>query len=156
MKNHNIASIDSVCSHCGAVNQTGSHYCAFCGAALVKENTTVQPRRDVVPPADASVSVHTNSIQPVSVVHAPSEAKKPFFTLLGVLSFLSGIFALCIMIFAALYSGFFAAVLAVIFGAVNLGRKRGGGLLSAIGLGLGIFVVVMQGFWSFMSIFYFL
>lgn len=141
----------SVCRKCGAVGNSEATHCVFCGAAL-EENSKLkvtlartEKKKSYGSPAVPRYSAVQN--RPVS---------KPAVTALGALSLAAGILAVLIMAFSEMQSGFLVAVLAVVFGAVNLGRKQGGGFLSGIGIGLGGFVILVQGFWNMASLFFLL
>lgn len=159
MGNQKVGQGIPVCKNCGAMGRPGNLHCVFCGAALESETQLPRHTTGAEPQsARAAYSVPRPAAAPETARAAAAngpERPKPAVTALGILSLAAGLLALLVLALSTVHSGFLPAAAAVVLGAVNLGRKRGGGLLAGIGLGLGAFVLLVQGFWSVIPLFYF-
>lgn len=159
MGNQKVGQGIPVCKNCGAVGRPGNQHCVFCGAALepgtqLPRNTAgAEPQKTRTAYSVRRPAAGTDAARTAAANHP--DAPKPAVTVLGILSLAAGLLALLVLALSTVHSGFLPAAAAIVLGAVNLGRKRGGGLLAGIGLGLGAFVLLVQGFWSVVSLFYF-
>ena len=147
-----------VCKNCGAVSRGQHPHCAFCGAVLNKD--MLLPRRRPLSDVDAARLRRKNSESkeiPVATASPKLDVDKTpkKITVLGMFSLLCGIIAVAVMISSSVFAqGSFIGILALVLGIVNISQKKGGNLTAAVGIGLGAYVLLVNGFWTFVPIFY--
>ena len=126
----------SVCKRCGAVGSVKQPHCVFCGAAL-----------------GTDMQVRVGRYQSVSKLNQtgkiPNEGRRKKITITSLSSLLLGILAVLMLAFRILDCGFLLAILSLILSIVTFFQRKGGGVLAALGIGLGIYTMFVNLFWFF-------
>ncbi|MBO5364380.1 MAG: hypothetical protein J6A56_02830 [Clostridia bacterium] len=133
----------SVCQRCGAVGSVKQPHCVFCGAALNAE-MQVRLRKD-----RGSFAIKKDSISSGTGI-----ARKKV-TVTSLLSLFFGVGAVLMLAFRVLDGGLLLGILSMILAIVALCQRKGGALLSAVAIGLGIYTMFVNLFWFFYNLFIF-
>ena len=148
------------CKHCGAISREWRTHCALCGAALRQDMLLPTPR----PLTDCEAARIQNRSSLHTMETVSSAAPRHHQTGAGYSQKKSAVKALLALFFgiAAVIATAFSAsaislpcgVVALVLGIVALSKKEGAGLAAAVGIGLGAYVLLVSGFWTFYSLFY--
>ncbi len=130
----------SVCKRCGAVGSIKQPHCIFCGGTL-----------------SGDMQVRIGQYQDTSKRERSAYGgndKKKRMTATSFWSVLFGVLGVLMLAFRVLDGGFLFGLLAMIFAIIALCQRKGGGVLAALGIGLGIYTMFVNLFWFFMQFFY--
>ncbi len=147
------------CKHCGAISREERTHCALCGAALRQDMLLPMPRpltdceakriqnRSPLRDADPSPNMPRHC-------HSGAGYSKKTSSVKALLALFFGIAAVLATAFSASGISLPCGVVALVLGIVALSKKEGAGLAAAVGIGLGAYVLLVSGFWTFYSLFY--
>ncbi len=133
-----------VCKNCGAVERVKKPHCGYCGAVIGDDKLILKV-------TDGSAIIRKGTR-----LGASADSEKPKkVTTLSILSLIFGILAVYAMTGRLWDGGILVSVAALVLAIINFCQKRGGTVLAAIGLGLGIYVLFWSFFWIFLSAAYY-
>lgn len=163
-----------VCKNCGALGKKEEINCIYCGTALDPESYLLEspvriskdiPIRNGHRPTRENMQVKPWDQQGDGAFREPRKrpqrASAADFSastqwqdrILAILSLAFGIISVIMM---ALEWNLTAVPLAaVVLGIISLAKKMKGGIMAAFGIGLGVFSLIVLGFWAVLPIFYF-
>ncbi len=126
----------SVCKRCGAVGGIKQPHCVFCGAALTGDMQVCVGRYRGVPESKRN--------------EKPAKKK---ITATSFLALVLGILAVVMLAVRIFDCGFLFGILTLILAIVALCQRKGGGILSAVSVGLGVYTLFVNLFWFFYNFF---
>ncbi len=148
------------CKHCGAISREERTHCALCGAALRQDMLLPMPRpltdREAERIQNRSPLREAGTTPAAAPQHRQSGAgdSQKTSAVKALLALFFGIAAVIATAFSALAISLPCGVVALVLGIVALSKKEGAGLAAAVGIGLGAYVLLVSGFWTFYSLFY--
>ncbi len=139
-----VEKILSVCRRCGAVAGVKQTSCNLCGAQL-DQTMVLKPRKD------------RGSFEITLENDASKERNKKQMTVVSLLSLIAGFLALISLtprLIPIPIPGLFLGVVAVVLAIVAFCQRKGGTLLSVLGLILGGYTVFVYSFYYLWQFFY--